>query len=82
MKFQEEKNFKIINCDKNVGNAILSNELYRSSALEFLEKDAAFSKLRENPLHITVNFVQNKVNNLCNNEHISEKLKKCLIKYI
>ena len=33
MKFQKEKNFKIINCDKNVGNAILSNELYRNSAI-------------------------------------------------
>ncbi len=38
MKFQKEKTFKVINCDKNVGNAIISNELYRSSAMDFLEK--------------------------------------------
>ena len=35
LKFQKEKNFKIINCDKNTGNAILSNELYRNSAIVF-----------------------------------------------
>ena len=58
MKFQEEKNFKIINCDKNVGNAILSNELYRSSAIDFLEKYITFSKLEENPLYETVNSIE------------------------
>ena len=78
IKFQKEKNFKIINCDKNVGNAMLSNELYRTSAIEFLEKDNTFSKLTENPLYTTVNFIREEINNLCLNGHISEKLGKYL----
>ena len=28
IKFKKEKSFKIINCDKNVGNAFISNDLY------------------------------------------------------
>jgi hypothetical protein len=79
LKFQKEKNFKIINCDKNTGNAILSNELYRNSAIEFLENDNTFSKIPENPLCTTVNFIQTKVNDLYNNGHISKQLKGYLL---
>ena len=82
MKFQKEKNFKIINCDKNVGNAILSNELYRNSAIDFLEKDITFSKLEENPLYETVNSIETEINNLCNNGHISNRLKRCILSNI
>jgi len=82
MKFQKEKNFKIINCDKNVGNAILSNELYRSSVMEFLEKDITFSKITENPLYKTVNLIQTEINSLWENGHISTKLKRCLLSNI
>ena len=57
---------------------MLSNELYRTSAIEFLEKDNTFSKLTENPLYTTVNFIREEINNLCLNGHISEKLGKYL----
>ena len=82
MKFQKEKSFKVINCDKNVGNAILSNELYKNSALDFLEKDINFSRLAEDPLNATINSIIIDITNLRDNGHISDKLKRCLLSNI
>jgi hypothetical protein len=82
LKFQKEKSFKIINCDKNVGIAILSNELYINSVKEFLDSDTTFCGLTENPLYITMNLIKNEITNLVNNGHISSKLYKYLLKNI
>ena len=81
-KFKKERSFKIINCDKNVGIAILSNELYSTSALEFLNSDITFNRLAEDPLYITVNFIKNETLNLCNLGHISNRLFKTILKDI
>jgi hypothetical protein len=78
-KFQKEKSFKIINCDKNVGNALISNELYNLSAFEFLNSEATFIELNNDPLEETINLIRNEINYLCSNNHISEKLKKSLL---
>ncbi len=81
-KFKKEKNFKIINCDKNVGNAIISNELYNSQVLEFLNSDITFSSLSLDPLEDTVNHIKVQINNLYNNGHISEKILKWILQEI
>ena len=82
IRFQKEKSFKIINCDKNVGIAILSNELYSTSVIEFLNSDTTFSDLTEDPLYTTVNSIKNDINNLFNNGHVSTNLHKNILKNI
>ncbi len=54
-------------------------KFYLNSAIEFLENDNTFSKILENPLCTTVNFIQTKVNDLYNNGHISKQLKGYLL---
>jgi hypothetical protein len=82
IRFQKERSFKIINCDKNVGIAILSNELYSTSVYEFLNSDTSFSELTEDPLYITVNSIKNDITDLFNNGHVSTKLHKIILKNI
>jgi len=77
--FKKEKKFKIINCDKNVGNAFISNELYTFSAYKFLNSDNTFEKLLRNPLQDTISFINTEIQSLCDNGHISEKLRKNLL---
>ena len=80
IKFQKEKNFKVINCDKNVGIAIISNELYDQSVLEYLNTEPAFIELLEDPLYETKNFIKDEI--LKSSDDISEKFRKCLLKNI
>jgi len=61
---------------------MISNELYRFSAMDFLEKDINFSRLAENPLYTTINSIINDVTVLHNNGHISDRLKGCLLSNI
>jgi hypothetical protein len=79
INFKKTKNFKIINCDKNVGNAFISNNLYIFSAYNFLNSDITFERLMINPLQDTVNNINIEIQKLCVNGHISEKLRKNLL---
>ncbi len=79
IRFQKEKSFKVINCDKNVGLAIISNELYNESVLKFLNTDTAFVELLEDPLYDTKNYIKDEI---INSSNISNKLGKCLLKNI
>ena len=73
--FKKEKKFKIINCDKNVGNAFISNDLYISSSYNFLNSDNTFERLLSNPLQDTVIYINTEIQKLCDNGHLSEKLR-------
>ena len=77
--FKKEKNFRIINCDKNVGNAFISNNLYNTSAYNFLNSDTTFERLLSNPLEDTVNYINTEIQNLCDHGHLSEKLRKNIL---
>jgi len=72
------KLFKIINCDKNVGNAIISNDLYDESVLNYLNFNEIFIPITSNPLEETVNYINKEIENLFNNGHISNELGKKL----
>ena len=82
MKFKKEKNFKIINCDKNVGNAIISNDLYIFCAVDYLNTDSSFINLSNNPWQETVNHITQQIKQLSNYGNISESLEKSLLKNI
>lgn len=79
LNFKKEKNFKIINCDKNIGNAILSNELYLNEINNFLTNDDTYILLEENPLLYTINIINQRLSSLFINGHISKKMKKTLL---
>ena len=51
--FIKEKPFKIVQCDKNVGFAIISNELYDKLCLSHLNDSNNFVQLTDNPLEHT-----------------------------
>ena len=79
IKFQKEKPFKIVNCDKNVGNAILSNELYLKEVNQFISSDNTYLELDNNPLDLTINSINFIILELYLNKHISKKLKNLLM---
>ena len=64
---------------QNVGNAFISNDLYISSAYNFLNSDITFERLLSNPLQDTVIYINTEIQKLCNNGHLSEKLRKIIL---
>ena len=48
--YKKNKPFLIIDCDKNVGNAIISEELYIKETLDYLTTDPAYNLLERDPL--------------------------------
>ena len=78
IKYQKEKPFKIINCDKNVGNALISNDLYDLEVYKYLNQNDTFIKFDYNPLEETVNTINIEIGELFINNHISKELSKKL----
>jgi hypothetical protein len=77
--FRQNKPFQIINCDKNVGFAIISTELYDKSALDYLNNDSAYLSIENNQLFNIVENINNKLNELFLNNHISKYTKNTLL---
>ena len=44
--FKRNKPFVILNCDKNLGNAIISSDLYRNSVFNYIKSDKAYIELQ------------------------------------
>ena len=78
ISFKKNKPFTVIDCDKNVGSAIISNDLYQTSVINYIRSDPAYRELTTNPLSATVNLINEKLLNLFNNGSISNKLKNSL----
>jgi len=70
-----EKPFLIIPCDKNIGFALIKNELYIELANEhLLDNVITYRKLDNNPLKITIDGIKEELVKLYNNGHISKLL--------
>ena len=68
--FQTKKPFKIIDCDKNIGLALISNELYDKSVNEYLDKDTTtYQKIDFNPLSSISTEINNSLENLLKNNY-------------
>jgi hypothetical protein len=78
INYKKNKYFKVIDCDKNIGSAIISNQLYMESVFNYINADTAYRELDFDPLSETVNLINNKLEELCSNNHISTKMKKTL----
>jgi len=78
-EFRKNKPFKVVNCDKNVGWAIIDNNLYNKIGLEYLEKNKNYFKpLNNNPSNETIEKIEKDLDSLCKNGHITEKIRKNL----
>jgi len=74
--FWLNKPFQIIECDKNIGFEIISTELYDKSALDYLKSNPSYSSIHDNQLSSIVVNINNKLDTLFLNNHISKDVKK------
>ena len=72
--FLKNKPFKITECDKNIGVAIVSNQVYEELSFIHLDNKENFIKLDENPLNEVNTIVLDTLISLKNNKHISKRL--------
>ena len=79
IKFLKEKTFTIINCDKNVGNALISNDLYQKQTLDYIKNDSSFLLLNYNPLDEVTKRINDVISNLKLNNHISITISNTLM---
>ncbi len=70
--------FKVVNCDKNVGSAIISHELYDSLCLKHLDDKDSFIFLQQDPLESTQVLITNKLIELMSSKDISVRLRNNL----
>jgi len=77
-RFLTIKPFKIVECDKNVGSAIISHKAYDILCLKNLDCPD-FEQINENPLEKINQEIVEKLSELLFNNEISEKLKDFLI---
>ena len=73
-KFNNEKKFKVIDCDKNVGSCFISAELYDEFIYEHLNNREIYINLAENPLEETQKIICAKLKFLVKNKHINRKI--------
>jgi hypothetical protein len=73
-KFNNEKNFKVIDCDKNVGSCFISSELYDEFIYEHLNNREIYINLPTNPLDETQKIISTKLKFLVKNKHINRKI--------
>ncbi len=72
-------NFKILQCDKNVGSLVISNEDFLSLVDRYFEENKQnYITLTENPLENTIDLVNRDLKKLYEQKHISKKLFNCL----
>ena len=72
-------NFKILQCDKNVGSLIVSIKDHDILMRKNLEaNNVTYINLSENPLSKTIENINKRLNELYINKHISLKMFNCL----
>ena len=65
--YKKTRPFSVIDCDKNVGCAIISNEFYDESVYSYLNSDPTYEIINSNPLMNTVTNINYILNKLLNN---------------
>ena len=72
--FLKFKPFKVVQVDKNLGTAIVSNEDYEKFCLDHLNNNEFFDKINQNPLNDTVSIINNELTDLKINNQISKSI--------
>lgn len=77
--FIKQRPFKILQCDKNIGFLLISNENFKFITENHLfSNSSTYIKLDSDPLNSTIENVNSKLLFLLNNNHICNKLYNCL----
>lgn len=77
--FLKLKPFKILQCDKNIGFILISNENFKKLTEKHLfSSSSTYINLTVNPLNETINNVNSNLLFLLHENHISNKLFNCL----
>jgi hypothetical protein len=77
--FIKKKPFKILNCDKNIGSAIISHELFLKISYIHLDDRTNFSTLESDPLDSTTKLISDKLLELKLSKDLSNNLAKVLL---
>jgi hypothetical protein len=78
--FIKFKPFKVVQVDKNLGTAIVSNNDYDNLCLDHLNNNEFFEKVNQNPLIDTVSIINNELTDLKINKQISKSIfNKCFV---
>jgi hypothetical protein len=72
--FQKNKPFKIIDCDKNVGLALISNDIYEANVRKYLAQDSTYTLINTDILPVITSNINSSLNDLSNNGYISNKI--------
>ena len=64
--FVRTKPFSVIQCDKNIGSAIVSNDLLKKLCNDHLMDDKIYMRLKNNPLNCTVDKIKTILTNSIN----------------
>jgi len=76
-RFLRLKPFKVVECDKNVGSAIISHHLYNKLCIDYLNT-SNFEIISTDPLEEIKQKITTDLDNLLNNNDISSKLNNFL----
>jgi hypothetical protein len=75
MKFNRESPLKLVQCDKNIGSALISDYLHDQMALNHLLDKDTYHQPTIDPLDRICNKIQLNIENLINNKPVYVKLK-------
>jgi hypothetical protein len=73
-RFQKEKPFKVVACDKNVGFMLISNENHRNLAYDHLNNNETYRACNQNEFEQVVLKINDNIDNLILNKHINKQL--------
>ena len=73
-KFLNERVFKVIECDKNIGVCFIDTKVYNQYAFQHLNNKEIYIRLNRDPLEEVSKVIQEKLNFLYQQNHISKKL--------
>jgi hypothetical protein len=79
-KFIINKPFKIIQCDKNIGTAIVSHELHNQLCINHLNDTKIYQQLDYNPLNETIDKIEQKLKHLSLNKDLNISLNLLMTK--
>ena len=77
-RFLTNKPFKIVECDKNVGSAVISHDLYNKLCLKNLNSPD-FEIIKNDPLELINSEIKHKLDHLLSTNDISLKMRDFLI---
>jgi hypothetical protein len=78
-KFKNENPFEVVQCDKNVGCAIISHELLNKLTMDHLSDIDTYKLIDIDPKETLISQINKKLSDLAKNKHIDKKLYKKLL---